>query len=236
NVDDGNPCTVGSCDPVAGVSQEPVAAGTSCDDGNECNGVSTCDGAGACQPGTPPEIDTSNPCQVGSCDPILGVVYAPRPAGTSCEDGNLCNGAETCNGAGACGAGVPVSTDDGNACTIGSCDPDTGNVTQDPVPVGAPCGDGDLCNGFEFCDGAGTCDPGEPLDPDDQNPCTIDSCDPLFGVQNDPAPAGQSCADDNVCNGSEACDGFGVCEAGTPPVVDDGNDCTADSCDPITGV
>ncbi|HEV3190464.1 MAG TPA: hypothetical protein VGY54_08200, partial [Polyangiaceae bacterium] len=41
-VDDGNPCTTDSCDPVSGVKHVPVPAGTSCSDGNACNGAETC--------------------------------------------------------------------------------------------------------------------------------------------------------------------------------------------------
>src|SRR5262249_34865829 len=43
------------------------------------------------------------------------------------------------------------------------------------------------------------------------------------------------CADTNPCNGSESCSA-GSCVAGTPPTTDDGNPCTADSCDPVLGV
>src|SRR6185436_1593002 len=49
-------------------------------------------------------------------------------------------------------------------------------------------------------------------------------------------PSGTSCVDGDVCNGDEACDGFGTCLGGTPPVVSDGNSCTADACDPTAGV
>jgi hypothetical protein len=51
-----------------------------------------------------------------------------------------------------------------------------------------------------------------------------------------PVALGTSCADANVCNGVEKCDSVGVCGAGTPLAVDDGNPCTADACDPVTGV
>ncbi len=44
------------------------------------------------------------------------------------------------------------------------------------------------------------------------------------------------CSDGDACNGSEACVGAGQCEAGTPPVVDDGDPCTADGCSPSSGV
>ncbi len=235
-IDDGNECTADSCDPVSGVSNIPVSAGVSCGDGDACNGDDVCDGTGACVTGTPPIVDDGNPCTADACDPVTGVSHIPVSAGASCADGDLCNGAETCDGSGACQSGTPVETDDGNECTIGSCDPATGVVSQDPVPNGAPCGDGDLCNGSEFCDGAGLCATGTPLDPDDGNACTVDSCDPLFGIDNSPAPAGTECLDDDVCNGSEACDGLGACQAGTPLETDDGNSCTMDSCDPISGV
>src|SRR5207245_7616004 len=43
------------------------------------------------------------------------------------------------------------------------------------------------------------------------------------------------CSDNNVCNGVETCSS-GACHARTPPVIDDGEPCTTDSCDPILGV
>jgi hypothetical protein len=69
---------------------------------------------------------------------------------------------------------------------------------------------------------------------DDKNPCTIDRCQEN-ACAIDPEKAGISCGDADLCNGDEACDGAGVCAAGEPPVIDDGEVCTADSCDPATG-
>ena len=71
-------------------------------------------------------------------------------------------------------------------------------------------------------------------DCEDKNPCTLDSC---FGglCRNDPNPAG-SCDDGNVCNGAETCGPDGKCAGGKPLDKNDGNDCTVDSCDPVTGV
>src|SRR5690606_35266336 len=125
---DDNPCTVDTCDPELGVVNTPVAAGTSCDDGDVCNGTSERNEAGACIPGEPPVIDTTNPCLVGSCDPILGVTYAPADAGTSCDDGDVCNGVSTCNGAGSCEPGTPPAIDTSNPCQVGSCDPILGVI------------------------------------------------------------------------------------------------------------
>ena len=42
------------------------------------------------------------------------------------------------------------------------------------------------------------------------------------------------CDDGNACNGAETCSG-GLCQPGTPPVCDDGNPCTTDSCDQVLG-
>src|SRR5690606_25931836 len=139
---------------------------------------------------------------VDSCDPLIGVVHTPAAAGTSCADGDQCNGDESCDGASPCVAGTPLDVDDGNACTLDSCDPLTG-AEHTPVAAGTSCEDGDVCNGDETCDFAGTCVAGTALDPDDGNPCTADSCDPVTGIHHDPEPAGGSCADSDVCDGSE---------------------------------
>ena len=72
------------------------------------------------------------------------------------------------------------------------------------------------------------------VDCDDKNPCTADAC--TGGVcLHPPAPAGASCADQDLCNGNESCDGAGVCQPGTPVVIDDGDPCTTDACDAQTG-
>ena len=110
---------------------------------------------------------------------------------------------------------VPPPCNDNSVCTTDVC---VGGGTavafcrNTASPSGTSCGDGDACNGQELCDGAGTCQPGAI------------------------APAGTSCADGDACNGDEVCNGFGSCLSGAPPVVDDGNTCTTDSCDPAAGV
>ena len=45
------------------------------------------------------------------------------------------------------------------------------------APVGSICSDGNACNGNETCDGAGSCLPGGFFTCNDNNPCTVDSCD-----------------------------------------------------------
>jgi hypothetical protein len=110
---------------------------------------------------------------------------------------------------------VPPPCNDNNACTADQC---VGSGTavafcsNTPQPAGTSCEDGNTCNGAEACDGAGAC---------------------LAGLN---APAGTSCSDGDACDGNETCSGSGTCNPGTPPDVNDHNPCTADACDPITGV
>jgi RHS repeat-associated protein len=235
SVDDGNPCTADTCDPSAGVIHAPVAQGTGCSDGNACNGTESCDGNGICLAGVPPSVDDGNVCTSDACDPALGVTHTPVATGTSCSDGNVCNGAETCNASGACSAGSPLNTDDGNPCTVDSCDP-TAGVRHTPASAGTSCSDGNACNGSETCNGSGACVPGTPPTVDDGDPCTVDACD-AQGIHHSRASVGTSCdPKGDACKGGRTCDASGACVASDPPVVDDGNPCTVDSCDATTGV
>ncbi|MBN2194547.1 MAG: hypothetical protein JW751_17145, partial [Polyangiaceae bacterium] len=230
-VDDGNPCTADTCDPMSGIANVAVADGTACPDADLCNGDETCT-AGDCTPGVALVVDDGNPCTADACDPATGVANVPLADGTACADADVCNGGETCS-AGTCTPGVPLLVDDGNPCTADACDPVTG-VTHLPVADGAACADADACNGDEIC-AAGNCMPGLPPAVDDGNPCTADACDPVTGVTHLPVADGTDCADTDVCNGAETCVD-GSCVPGAPLVVDDGNPCTADACDPVTGV
>lgn len=234
-VDDGNTCTVDSCDPVFGVDHAPESAGSSCADGDVCNGDESCDGAGACQPGSPIVIDDGNACTTDSCDPLLGAQYTAQAAGSSCADGNLCNGDESCDGEGSCQAGTPVDPDDGNFCTTDSCDAVAG-VSHSPAAEGTSCDDGNACNGVDTCDANAGCVQGTAAAVDDGNPCTADSCDIETGVINLPVSAGTSCGDNDACNGEESCDANGACLGGTPAIIDDGNPCTLDACSAAQGV
>jgi hypothetical protein len=109
---------------------------------------------------------------------------------------------------------VAAPCNDNNACTADQCVvAGTAAFCRNAAqPSGTLCEDGNTCNGAETCNGAGQC---------------------LAGAT---ATAGTPCLDGDACNGNEACNGFGTCVPGAPPVVDDGNTCTADACNPATGV
>ncbi len=73
---------------------------------------------------------------------------------------------------------------------------------------------------------------------DDANGCTIDRCDEVSGrCLFEPLPQGTVCDHDNdACNGVDRCDETGQCQTGSSLTVDDGNACTTDLCDLLTGV
>jgi hypothetical protein len=68
-----------------------------CNDGNACNGLESCN-AGACVPGTPPQIDDGNPCTTDGCNPSAGVTHTPVAANTSCGPNRVCDGNGNCFG------------------------------------------------------------------------------------------------------------------------------------------
>jgi hypothetical protein len=263
NCNDGNPCTADVCLPVSGCQNTAVPNGTPCADGTVCNGAEVCQ-AGTCTAGTPLNCNDGNPCTVDSCDPVTGCHVTAVPDLTSCADATVCNGAEVCL-AGACLPGTPLDCNDGNACTVDACDaiggcthtpiagcqpcttagdcndgnPCTvdscvlGSCQNATVLDGSSCADANVCNGTEICV-AGACVPGTPLACDDGNACTVDACDPVVGCTGTPVANGTACDDLTVCNGHETCQA-GVCTAGTPPVCNDGNPCTLDLCNAVSG-
>ncbi len=92
-----------------------------------------CDGQGNCRTQPGPTISTSNPCEVGTCDPATGAVsYAPKPTGTACTGANLC-ASYSCDAAGSCSEGAALPIASAGPCTVGACNPATGAVTYRPV-------------------------------------------------------------------------------------------------------
>jgi hypothetical protein len=113
---------------------------------------------------TVPLCSRSDPAACpGDCR-ICGRYYAcdVAPAGTSCADADLCDGTETCDAEGICVPGTPLSCEDGNPCTIDSCEAASGCVTRWAEP-GTACDDGDPCTSGDVCDAVGSC--GGSLDP-----------------------------------------------------------------------
>lgn len=222
-VDDNKPCTVDACDAATGaVTHVPVAVGTSCDDGNACNGVATCDASGACVPGAP--VDCSTPpgaCfeATGVCNPVSGLCsYAPKAAGAACDDSNVCSSPDACNGNGACVGATLVCTPPPPTCVNGAsrvssggaCDATTGacsfTETDTPCPGGCDAASG-LCVG-DPCIGV-ICDQPPSACHLAQGVCAGGTCS--YNLK----PAGAACDDGSACTGADQCSAAGAC-AGAP--------------------
>ncbi len=150
-----------------------------CDDGNPCTDDLFDPDAGACF-STPREGDCSDPCLLeascinGEC--VGELVSCPAPD-SPCELA-ICE-----RGVGCVNVDAPNACDDGDPCTLDTCDPVSGceSETLDngtpcgpldgcasapvcldgscvdiPVPDGVPCDDHDLCTGVDRCV-AGVC-------------------------------------------------------------------------------
>jgi hypothetical protein len=201
--------------------------------------------ATTCVGGPPPNCDDGNPCTADSCNPDVGCVHTPTP-GVSCDDGNACTTHDNCNATGMCTGGIVLNCDDGNSCTTDTCNSQFGCVHQ-PLPLGSACNDGNACTTGDTCVAAtatstclrGDCAvdvicQGSTRNCDDSNVCTTDTCDPTTGCVNTPRPEA-SCDDHNACTIYDICDDRGTCVGHVMNTCDDGDQCTADSCNPTTG-
>jgi sugar lactone lactonase YvrE len=114
--------------------------------------------------------------------------------------------------------GLAPACEDGDPCTVGSCDAVNG-CQQSPAPDGKPCAeDGKLCSTERVC-GSGSCGAGKVTTCADKNECTADSCDAKTGACVFAAIAG--------CTPSVFC-GNGVVQQGEE--CDDGNEVDDDAC------
>jgi hypothetical protein len=137
---DGNQCTDDFGDEQNGCvcTIVPSFPGTPCTDGNACTEGEICDGFGttdSCVGAVPVNCDDNNPCTDDSCDPAAGAGGCGLGGNgclhtnntSACDDNTLCNGREVCGG-GTCNSGPALDCDDGQCCTIDSCDPAVGCV------------------------------------------------------------------------------------------------------------
>ncbi len=244
---DGNPCTDDSChesgDPTGNVmnlcqhstftyASKSVACAVTdpllspfCNNGN-C--------------GVGKDCDDKNDCTTDTQDPITGdCVNAYVGDGIACgTDKCTTAGCKMVLGAGAVSLPTCVTKakcDDGKFCTKDVCDPSTGNCdSKTTLTAGTPCTTTDPCVIDGQCDGKTTCKSTKPVACNDGNPCTDDSCISGLGCTGTPVTKTTACNDGNGCTTGDTC-ANGVC-GGTQAVVDDGNACTNDACDPMSGI
>ena len=177
----------------------------------------------------------------GQCD----AVYAAN--GSSCEDGDLCSDADVCI-EGECMGSGPLLCDDGDPCTVDSCDSSAGciHTTEGACDDGDWCTTGDACvDGTCITTGVLTCTNPEECVPiacipslgclgtedlefpcDDHNSCTLDTCNPDGTCSH--SHTSSLCDDGDGCTTLDTC-AAGLCQ-GTPLNCDDSNPCTLDTC------
>ena len=168
--------------------------GTACDDGSLCTTGDTCQ-AGSCEAGEVVDCSAQDgACAVGVCNPDTGACESePLADGSSCETGDVCTSGVCENGA--CQAGAPVTCDDSNPCTVGSCDSVEGCVYEN-VPDGLSCqapfcqSETELVAAGECVSGA--CAAGAVID------CAPFRCD--TGACLTTCESDEACADDAYCN------------------------------------
>jgi hypothetical protein len=224
------PCYTAACDLVTGKCAFDYAAkGLPCDDGNACTGKDSCD-KGKCK-GTVGGCNDGNACTADSCDKATGCVHSATKA--ACEDGDACTLTDACKSK-VCTAGALKTCDDGEGCTVDSCDHKTGACQFSGLPMQATAcdADGSVCSVGDKCKD-GKCLPGASKDCDDNNPCTTDSCAKATGCKH--LANTEACdSDGSLCTVGDVCAGK-VCTAGTAKTCDDKQHCTEDSCDAKTG-
>jgi hypothetical protein len=257
----GDQCNTGVCDAQAEECvPQPVANGTTCDDGLFCTVGDSCE-QGSC---TGQQRDCSgedDQCNTGVCDESAGACVAdPVADDTPCDDGQYCTVDDACQ-QGVCeGGGARSCSAAGGSCRTGTCDEAADECTGDPVADGTPCDDQLYCTVGDECV-AGTCTAGDPRDcsaEDDQcnegvcneslNRCqpsplpdTTPCDDGLFCTVNNTCSAGSCGGDPRDCSGEDDQCNTGICDESASSCVaqpvsdgttcDDGQFCTVgDSC------
>ncbi|MBI5502261.1 MAG: hypothetical protein HY907_18605 [Deltaproteobacteria bacterium] len=208
----------------------------------ECEAGETFEGCAAdCAPPVDCGDGTCNPVTESctSCWPDCGDCPSSCPNGLvegteECDDGNTVAGDGCEPGCTfTCHLGDPC--DDTNPCTENFCDSSSHLCGARAGTDGVPCGTGDICTGFGTCL-SGSCYSSTALDCNDDEPCTVDTCEVPEGCIHTERPEGSSCVDPFYCITGETCrrglDLILRCrgDLGTSP-CNDGNICTTDICD-----
>ena len=179
---------------VLGTEQNSCTPGLPFGNDSNCDGIDDdCDGAS-----DEAYAHQNTTCGVGACAStgttscVSGHVQnSCQPLGPAADDSS-CNGIDdNCNGT--------VDED-----FVATCSGTVATACTGGQVVTTQCDDADACNGQETCE-AGACVAGTAPEVDDGNPCTLDGCNPIGGVEHSPVPVGGSCSDGAVCNGTETC-------------------------------
>ena len=112
------------------------------------------------------DLDTE--CSVGVCDLESGACGVEAAnEGNACGEDNLCITGATCN-AGECGGGDELdcsALDD--QCSVGVCNPGSGECEAEAANEGGACNDGNSCTYGDVCDAGACAGSSDPLFADD---------------------------------------------------------------------
>jgi MYXO-CTERM domain-containing protein len=160
NASDGDCCSA-DCQNKAAAGTVCRASAGACDIAETCNADGTCPSANAVKPSGTACRPVAGKCDTAEvCDGVTAGCGADRflSAGTVCRAAlGICDRTETCTGT-------------GPACPA--------DAFQAP---GTSCGAPTTCQMAPSCNGSGACVPGGPVSCEDNNSCTVDSCNPFFG-------------------------------------------------------
>jgi len=225
--DDGNLCTLDSCNLTSGLCALPTAkvcaASTdlcqvpTCSPTTGCGFTNkSCDDGDAC---------TTDSCSNGNCNHVrLGNAGCVSCGNGTCVYDNPCS-PQTCQ-AGKCVV-TNVSCSDGNLCTSDVCSPNATNpslyVCSNPVVV---CDTSNPCLPYVCSATSGSCVLQAHVC-SDGNPCSNTTCVASNGVATCPLPA-ITCPTTDACH-PQVCNSSGLCQV-QPINCDDGNLCTNDTC------
>lgn len=195
------------------------------DDGLSCT-ESVCDGHLGCQHVVKDDYclinktcrnkydeNPDSTCQ--QCDPDLSQTqWSDKQEGSTCNDGNNCTKDDSCK-SGTC-SGTTYNCDDGLECTSNVCDGKGGCSYSTKS---------NYCLINNTCYNSGNSKP--------SNNCYY--CDPnkSTSVWTESAST-TTCNDQNICTKNDHCEA-GLCVGGEDVICDDGNECTAGTCDTDNG-
>ncbi len=208
--DDDNDCTIDVCEDGA-CTYGPVAGGEVCG-GGVCDGVA---GSASCirciddQAGD--AQDTGCPASAPRCDDRGIAFCAGCEAHADCDDGNDCT-VDTCDSTGAC---VITTETKGTVCSSGVCNGVQGNESCTCLDTEAGFGQDAGCSSeAPICNGGACQECSKNSHCNDGIACTVDSCE---------AGTCKHVADDSACsylgasNQCQFCNTSNGCEAGSAP-------------------
>ncbi len=116
---DGDYCTIDSCDPISNCTSLPRA----CPASTNCT-LFTCNSTAQACVSSSRVCNDNDPCTIDTCSESVGCIYTPL----SCNSPSKCEiwGCVVNAGVGSCGFRSNVTCNDGSSCTIDTCEANVG--------------------------------------------------------------------------------------------------------------